>query len=74
MLRMLGSDGIGSATYGQVADQRTVRVLPIDGSTPEAESYPFQRPLFYAYREPPNAAAKAFLGFSLSKGGTVENC
>lgn len=69
MLRMLGSDGIGYATYGQVADQQTVRVLPIDGSTPEAESYPFQRPLYYAYREPPNAAVKAFLGFALSKEG-----
>ncbi|MCP9792567.1 phosphate ABC transporter substrate-binding protein [Vulcanococcus limneticus Candia 3F8] len=69
MLRMLGPDGIGYATYGQVADQQTVRVLPIDGNTPEAEAYPFQRPLFYAYREPPNAAAKAFLGFALSQDG-----
>lgn len=69
MLRMLGPDGIGYATYGQVADQQTVRVLPIDGRTPEAESYPFQRPLFYAYREPPTAQAKAFLGFALSKDG-----
>jgi phosphate transport system substrate-binding protein len=69
MLRLLGVDGIGYATYGQVADQQTIRVLPIDGSTPEAESYPFQRPLFYAYREPLNPAAKAFLGFALSEQG-----
>jgi phosphate transport system substrate-binding protein len=33
MLRLLGSDGIGYATFGQVVDQRTVRVLAIDGTT-----------------------------------------
>ena len=69
MLRQLRLDGIGYATYGQVADQRTVRVLAIDGSTPEAESYPFQRPLFYAYRQPPDPAVKAFLGLALSEDG-----
>ncbi len=69
MLRLLGSDGIGYATYGQVADQQTVRVLAIDGSTPEAETYPFQRPLYYAYRQPADSAVKAFLGFALSPAG-----
>jgi phosphate transport system substrate-binding protein len=69
MLQQLGVDGIGYATYGQVADQRTVRVLAIDGSTPEADAYPFQRPLFYAYRQPPDPAVKAFLGLALSEEG-----
>jgi len=69
MLQKLGVDGIGYATYGQVADQRTVRVLAIDGSTPEADAYPFQRPLFYAYRQPPDPAVKAFLGLALSEEG-----
>ena len=69
MLQKLGVDGIGYATFGQVADQRTVRVLAIDGSTPEAEAYPFQRPLFYAYRQPPDPAVKAFLGLALSAEG-----
>lgn len=69
MLQKLGVDGIGYATFGQVADQRTVRVLAIDGSTPEANAYPFQRPLFYAYREPPDPAVKAFLGLALSAEG-----
>jgi phosphate transport system substrate-binding protein len=69
MLQKLGVDGIGYATYGQVADQRTVRVLAIGGSTPEAEAYPFQRPLFYAYRQPPDPAVKAFLGLALSAEG-----
>ncbi|MCP9799927.1 phosphate ABC transporter substrate-binding protein [Synechococcus sp. RedBA-s] len=69
MLRLLGTDGIGYATYAQVADQQTVRVLPIDGVTPEAQSYPFQRPLFYVYREPASEAVKAFLGFAFSPEG-----
>ncbi len=72
MLKQLGVDGIGYATYGQVADQRTVRVLAIDGSTPEAVAYPFQRPLFYVYRNPADPAVKAFLGLALSgEGKTV---
>ena len=72
MLKQLGVDGIGYATYGQVADQRTVRVLAIDGSTPEAVAYPYQRPLFYVYRNPADPAVKAFLGLALSgEGKTV---
>ena len=69
MLQLLGVDGIGYATYGQVADQQTVRVVAIDGSTPDADSYPFQRPLFYVYRKPVDPAVKAFLGFVLSPDG-----
>jgi phosphate transport system substrate-binding protein len=69
MLQKLGVDGISYATYGQVADQRTVRVVAIDGSTPEADAYPFQRSLFYAYRQPPDPAVKAFLGMALSEEG-----
>jgi phosphate transport system substrate-binding protein len=69
LLRLLGSDGISYATYGQVADQQTVRVVAIDGSMPDADSYPFQRPLFYVYRKPIDPAVKAFLGFALSADG-----
>jgi phosphate transport system substrate-binding protein len=69
MLQQLGVDGIGYATFEQVADQRTVRVLAIDGSTPEADAYPFQRPIFYVYRQPADPAVKAFLGLALSEEG-----
>jgi phosphate transport system substrate-binding protein len=69
MLQQLGVDGIGYATYEQVADQRTVRVLAIDGSTPEADLYPFQRPLFYVFRQPADPGVKAFLGLALSEDG-----
>jgi phosphate transport system substrate-binding protein len=72
MLRQLGVEGIGYATNGQVADQQTDRVLAIDGSTPEADAYPFQRPLFYAYRNPPDPAVKAFLGLALSEEGKTQ--
>ena len=69
LLRLLGSDGISNATYAQVADQQTARVVAIDGSMPDAYSYPFQRPLFYVYRKPIDPAVKAFLGFALSADG-----
>ena len=69
LLRLLGSDGISYATFDQVADQQTARVVAIDGSLPNAYSYPFQRPLFYVYRKPIDPAVKALLGFALSADG-----
>jgi phosphate transport system substrate-binding protein len=69
MLQELGKDGIGYATYSQVADQQTVRVVPIEGVTPEAANYPFQRQLFYVYKDPNNPAVQAFLGYALSPQG-----
>ncbi|NJL46643.1 MAG: phosphate ABC transporter substrate-binding protein [Leptolyngbyaceae cyanobacterium SM2_5_2] len=69
MLQELGKDGIGYATFTQVADQQTVRVVPIEGVTPEAANYPFQRPLFYVYKDPNNPAVQAFLGYALSPQG-----
>jgi phosphate transport system substrate-binding protein len=61
LLRALGPDGIGYATYAQVANQSTVRVLAIAGRSPTDPAYPFQRTLSYAYRYPPSPAARAFL-------------
>jgi hypothetical protein len=55
-----GSDGIGYATYSQVADQQTVRVVPIEGLTPEAANYPFQRSLYYVYKTPMIPLCKPF--------------
>jgi len=69
LLRLLGSDGISYATFDQVANQQTARVIAIDGSMPDADSYPFQRSLFYVYRNPIDPAVKAFLGFALSADG-----
>lgn len=69
MLRALGNDGIGYATSAQVAEQQTVRMIPINGKTIYAADYPLQRALSYAYRQPPNPAVQAFLGFALSPEG-----
>ncbi|MEA5452113.1 phosphate ABC transporter substrate-binding protein [Leptolyngbya sp. CCNP1308] len=69
MLQDLGTDGIGYATYSQVANQQTARVLAIDGLTPEAPGYPFQRSLYYVYRDANSPAVQAFLGYVLSPQG-----
>lgn len=69
LLRALGTSGIGYATYSQVANQQTVRAVPIDGVTPEASSYPYQRTLYYAYKQPPSPQVQAFLGYVTSDKG-----
>ena len=69
ILRALETDGISYATYAQVANQQTVRIIAIDGLTPEANNYPYQRVLYYAYREPASLEVEAFLGYALSSQG-----
>ncbi|MBD2678804.1 MULTISPECIES: phosphate ABC transporter substrate-binding protein [Nostoc] len=69
LLQALGTDGIGYATFAQVANQQTVRVIPIDGLTPDASGYPFQRQLYYVYKNPPNLGVQAFLGYATSAQG-----
>ncbi|MEQ8463232.1 phosphate ABC transporter substrate-binding protein [Coleofasciculus sp. E1-EBD-02] len=69
ILRQLGSDGISYATYAQVADQQTVRIVPVDGLTPEAATYPYQRELYYVYKEPVTPQVQAFLGYVGSPQG-----
>jgi phosphate transport system substrate-binding protein len=46
-----------------------VRVVPVDGVTPEAANYPLQRPLYYVYKDANSPAVQAFLGFALSPQG-----
>jgi phosphate transport system substrate-binding protein len=69
ILQALKTNGISYATFAQVANQRTVRTVAIDGLTPEAENYPYQRTLYYAYRTPPSDIVKAFLGYGTSPLG-----
>jgi len=69
VLRELKANGIGYATFAQVATQQTVRTVPIEGLTPEAASYPYQRLLSYAYQEPASPQVQAFLGFVSSPQG-----
>lgn len=69
ILQALDNDGISYATYNQVANQTTVRTVPIDGLTPEASNYPYHRTLFYAYLTPPSSQVTAFLGYVFSPQG-----
>jgi len=69
LLRALGKQGIGYATYIQTAQQQTVRVLAIDNARPADPAYPLQRELFYIYKAPPTEPVKAFLGFAISPEG-----
>ena len=69
LLRALGTDAIGYATYAQVANQRTVRTVAVDGLTPEAANYPYQRTLLYVYKQPASPQVQAFLGYVNSEKG-----
>jgi phosphate transport system substrate-binding protein len=69
ILQALGLNGISYATYTQVAKQKTVRTVAIEGVLPSDPTYPFQRTLYYVYQEPANEAVKAFLGFAISGEG-----
>ncbi|WGV27082.1 extracellular solute-binding protein [Halotia branconii] len=69
LLQALGTDGVGYATFAQVANQQTVRSLAIDGLTPDANGYPYQRQLFYVYKNPASPGVQAFLGYATSPQG-----
>lgn len=69
LLQALGTDGIGYATFAQVANQQTVRVIAIDGSTPDASAYPYTRQLYYVYKNPASPGVQVFLGYATSPQG-----
>lgn len=69
LLQALSNDGIGYATFAQVANQSTVRSIAIDGILPADANYPYKRSLAYVYKGQPNDAVKAFLGFATSSAG-----
>lgn len=69
LLRALGNDGIGYATYAQTANQQTVRVVPVTGTNPGDDNDPLTRYLAYVYKNPANPAVQAFLGYAFSPQG-----
>lgn len=69
LLQKLQTNGIGYATFAQVANQRTVRTVAVDGLTPEATNYPYQRTLYYVYKQPLSSQVQAFLGYVTSPQG-----
>ena len=69
LLQALGNNGIGYATFAQVVNQKTVRVVAVNGATPDAGNYPYKRQLYYAYKNPPSQTVKDFLGYATSPEG-----
>lgn len=72
LLRALGTTGIGYATATQVTNQKTVRVVPINGAMPgagEQSDYPLQRSLYYVYRGQSSPQVQSFLEYALSEDG-----
>ena len=69
VLQQLKTDGISYATFAQVANQKTVRIVAIDGLTPQAANYPYQRELYYVYKQPATPQVQAFLGYVGSPEG-----
>ncbi|TVQ45348.1 MAG: phosphate ABC transporter substrate-binding protein [Gloeocapsa sp. DLM2.Bin57] len=69
IIRDIGTDAISYATYSQIANQSTAKVLPIDGLNPNDGNYPLQRILYYVYKEPTSPQVEAFLGFVRSPQG-----
>jgi phosphate transport system substrate-binding protein len=69
LFQALGNEGIGYATYTQAKSQSTVKVIAIDGLTPDSTAYPYTRQLFYVYKNPANPAVQAFLGYATSQNG-----
>jgi len=61
VVRQLGRDGIGYALGSQVLNQATVRVVPMHGTLPDDERYPYSQPRNYVYLDEPSASAQAFL-------------
>ena len=69
LLQALGNNGIGYATFAQAVNQKTVRVVAVNGATPDAGNYPYKRQLYYAYKNPPSQTVKDFLGYATSPEG-----
>jgi ABC-type phosphate transport system substrate-binding protein len=69
ILNALGKEGITYATYPQVSAQSLARIVAVDGITPQSASYPYQRTLFYAYKQPTNSSVQSFLGYVTSDKG-----
>jgi phosphate transport system substrate-binding protein len=69
MLQQLGEDGIGYATFTQVVNQQTVRTVPVEGVQPGSVSYPYQRQLYYVYKQPATPAVQGILGYATSQEG-----
>jgi phosphate transport system substrate-binding protein len=64
----LGTDGIGYAIVDQVANVPGVKIVPMHGTLPTDERYPFSQPFTYLYRSDANPGVLAFLGYAPPEG------
>ncbi len=62
IIKILKTDGISYGSYAQV-NQTQVRIVPIDGLTPDSPQYPLKRQFFYIYKKPMSPTVKAFLDY-----------
>jgi phosphate transport system substrate-binding protein len=75
LLRALRQDGITYSTVTQVANQQTVRTVPIEGISPtdqaavKAGSYPISRVAYLVVRQQTSPAVKQFIDMVLSPQG-----
>lgn len=75
ILQRLGADGISYATASQVKNQSTVRIVPINQSSPvdlvsiQNGSYPISRSLFLVTPSKTSQAVKDFIDLALSPEG-----
>ena len=75
VLRVLGKDGIYYTTVSQAKHQEIIRILPIDGVSPENQktiwdrTYPIARYIYLALPKQTSPAVKQFIDFTLSPEG-----
>jgi phosphate transport system substrate-binding protein len=65
----LGADGITYYSYRNIKDQKTVRLIQVDGKLPGDLNYRYRRPLYYLYKDPQSPGVKAFLTYAKSDQG-----
>ena len=69
ILQQLKTNGIGYANYSEIKAQKTIRVIPLDGSSPGSPNYPLVSVLYYVYSANATEATKAFVAFATSPAG-----
>jgi ABC-type phosphate transport system substrate-binding protein len=65
----LDKTGMTYLAYSNVKEQKTVRVLTVDGKYPTDPTYPYRRPFSYLYRDAKNPAIKVFVDYATSPAG-----
>ncbi|MBD2293595.1 substrate-binding domain-containing protein [Anabaena sphaerica FACHB-251] len=69
IIKKLGTDGISYVIANQVSKLADVRIIKIQGITPDNSKYPFSQPLVYVYKQNPSPAVASFLGFTTAPVG-----